>query len=92
MNLNIASMGRMVEDLKYSIIWSPDPGHGALWRIPETGSWVRLVVENFVPMLTPHDDQTGIEKALQEIFFGKTGVGSPAPILSSTTFAAAPAR
>eukprot|EP00972_Heterocapsa_arctica_P027969 4114257-Heterocapsa_arctica.AAC.1 len=59
MDLNMASMGKMVQEMHHTIIWSHEPGHGAFWRDPDTGSRTRLVVENYVPMLLPHDDQTG---------------------------------
>eukprot|EP00972_Heterocapsa_arctica_P020404 3009791-Heterocapsa_arctica.AAC.1 len=43
MDLNIASMGKMVMDMRHTIIWSGEPGHGAFWRDPDDGSWTRLV-------------------------------------------------
>eukprot|EP00972_Heterocapsa_arctica_P014072 2072327-Heterocapsa_arctica.AAC.1 len=34
---------------------------------PNSLEWVRLVVENHVPVLLPHADQTGIAKSLRSI-------------------------
>jgi hypothetical protein len=71
MDLNIASMGRMIDDKKFVSVWAP--GHGHLWRDPDTRQWQRLLVENFGPVLAPHPDQSGIKEALLEIL----GDGAP---------------
>jgi hypothetical protein len=68
MDLNIASMGRLVAEQAFTSIWAP--GHGHLWRDPETMTWIRLKVENFVPLLVPDEDQSGIQEALGSIFAG----------------------
>eukprot|EP00972_Heterocapsa_arctica_P043429 6410340-Heterocapsa_arctica.AAC.1 len=62
MELNICSMGRMVEQHRFSAVWTHDGG--CLWLDPGTVEWVRLVVENHVPMLQLHADQTGILESL----------------------------
>eukprot|EP00972_Heterocapsa_arctica_P046364 6841571-Heterocapsa_arctica.AAC.1 len=62
-------MGRMIEELRFTSVWSPDHVH--FWKHPETQNWKRLVIENFVPQLAAHADQSGIEEALEEIFCSK---------------------
>eukprot|EP00972_Heterocapsa_arctica_P021703 3192905-Heterocapsa_arctica.AAC.1 len=57
MDLNIVSMGRLVEEQSFVSLRAP--GHGHLWRDPATMKWIRLRVENFVPVLEPDPDQTG---------------------------------
>eukprot|EP00972_Heterocapsa_arctica_P076917 11345686-Heterocapsa_arctica.AAC.1 len=47
MDLNICSMGQMVDVRRFTSVWSSDGG--CLWRDPNTLEWVRLVVENHVP-------------------------------------------
>eukprot|EP00972_Heterocapsa_arctica_P013675 2018605-Heterocapsa_arctica.AAC.1 len=44
MDMNIASMGRIVEEMLFTSVW--DPKHKHLWRSP-TGTWMRLAVESF---------------------------------------------
>eukprot|EP00972_Heterocapsa_arctica_P067406 9948182-Heterocapsa_arctica.AAC.1 len=66
MDLNIVSMGRLVEEQSFIPLWAP--GHGHLWRDPRTMVWTRLRVENFVPVLEPDPDQSGIAEALSSIF------------------------
>eukprot|EP00972_Heterocapsa_arctica_P096699 14267246-Heterocapsa_arctica.AAC.1 len=70
MDMNIASMGRMVEEMLFASVW--DPKHGHLWR-SRTGTWMRLAVENFVPKLEPHENQDGIQEAPMDIFMNKAG-------------------
>eukprot|EP00972_Heterocapsa_arctica_P114896 16444985-Heterocapsa_arctica.AAC.1 len=55
-------MGRMVEERRFSAVWTPDGG--CLWLDLTTLEWVRLVVENHVPVLQPHSDQSGIAESL----------------------------
>eukprot|EP00972_Heterocapsa_arctica_P022619 3329197-Heterocapsa_arctica.AAC.1 len=63
MDLNIVSMGRLISEQLFTSVWTPGGGH--LWRDPDTLKWVRLRVENFVPVLEPAADQSGIEEALR---------------------------
>ena len=75
-DLNLVSMGRLIADQRFASFWSPD--HGLLWRDPVTLNWVRLKVENHVPLLEPADDQSGITEALRAIF-GSVEPASLAP-------------
>eukprot|EP00972_Heterocapsa_arctica_P101772 14994054-Heterocapsa_arctica.AAC.1 len=61
----------MVDELKFTSVWYADHGH--FWRNPETGDWMRLAVDNFVPKLGAHSDQSGIDEALAYIFRTKAG-------------------
>eukprot|EP00972_Heterocapsa_arctica_P030051 4429230-Heterocapsa_arctica.AAC.1 len=58
MDLNICSMGQMIEERRFTAVWTP--GGGCLWLDPVSLEWSRLVVENHVPILQPHPDQSGI--------------------------------
>ncbi|WP_288992926.1 hypothetical protein, partial [uncultured Marinobacter sp.] len=76
MDLNIVSMGKVINDKKFTCLWTPD--HGLLWHDPVTRKWVRLKVENNVPILEPADDQSGIPEALRSVFgAGVEGTGLP---------------
>ncbi|WP_288992781.1 hypothetical protein, partial [uncultured Marinobacter sp.] len=66
MELNLVSMGRMIEEQLFTSVWTPGGGH--LWHDPATGQWVRLLVENHVPVLEPAADQSGISEALRRVF------------------------
>eukprot|EP00972_Heterocapsa_arctica_P071473 10558485-Heterocapsa_arctica.AAC.1 len=68
MDLNIVSMGRLIAEQAFTSVWAPGSGH--LWRDPKTNEWVRLKVENFVPILKAAEDQSGIQEALRSIFAG----------------------
>eukprot|EP00972_Heterocapsa_arctica_P002968 437594-Heterocapsa_arctica.AAC.1 len=70
MDMQIASMARMVEEMLFTSAW--DTQHGHFWRSP-TGTWMRLAVESFVPKLEPHENQDGIQEALVDIFMNKAG-------------------
>eukprot|EP00972_Heterocapsa_arctica_P105143 15493565-Heterocapsa_arctica.AAC.1 len=61
-------MGRLIAKQAFTSVWTPGGGH--LWRDPETLKWVRLRVENYVPILEADDDQSGIDEALRSIFAG----------------------
>eukprot|EP00972_Heterocapsa_arctica_P027140 3991205-Heterocapsa_arctica.AAC.1 len=65
MDLNICSMGQMVEERLFAAVWTSDGG--CLWRDPVSHEWVRLVVENHVPVLLPHPDQSGIPECLHSL-------------------------
>eukprot|EP00972_Heterocapsa_arctica_P095489 14082598-Heterocapsa_arctica.AAC.1 len=73
MDLNIVSMGRLIEEQYFTSVWTP--GHGHLWRDPATLTWVRPRVENYVPVLEPDADQSGIDEALRSVF--GTGIACP---------------
>ena len=81
-DLNLCSMGRLVAEQHFASFWSPGGGH--LWRDPKTLTWVRLRVDNHVPVLELADDQTGITEALRGIFAGV----EPAPGIVPDTMAA----
>eukprot|EP00972_Heterocapsa_arctica_P115450 16447790-Heterocapsa_arctica.AAC.1 len=68
MDLNICSMGQMVEDRLFAAVWTSDGG--CLWRDPISPEWVRLVVENHVPVLQLQADQTGIAESLRSLLCG----------------------
>eukprot|EP00972_Heterocapsa_arctica_P033944 4997793-Heterocapsa_arctica.AAC.1 len=70
-------MGRLIAEQAFTSVWAP--GHGHLWRDPETNVWVRLKVENFVPILEAADDQSGIQEALRSIFAGVEGLSCLLP-------------
>eukprot|EP00972_Heterocapsa_arctica_P031480 4636745-Heterocapsa_arctica.AAC.1 len=65
MELNICSIGRMVEAHRFSAAWTSDGG--CLWLDPTTLEWMRLVVGNHVPALQPHSDQSGIAESLSSL-------------------------
>eukprot|EP00972_Heterocapsa_arctica_P002762 407589-Heterocapsa_arctica.AAC.1 len=72
-------MGRLIAEQAFTSVWAPGCGH--LWRDPETGTWVRLRVENYVPILEADADQSGIGEALRSIFAGVEGLS---PVLPAT--------
>ena len=63
MDLNLVSMRRLISDQGFASFWSPEHGH--LWRDPVTLTWVRLRVDNHVPVLELADAQSGLPPALR---------------------------
>eukprot|EP00972_Heterocapsa_arctica_P101585 14967480-Heterocapsa_arctica.AAC.1 len=71
----------MVEDRHFSAVWTSYGG--CLWLDPVSLEWVRLVVENHVPVIQPHIDQSGIPACLHSLLNcasspAESGFGVPA--------------